>query len=89
VPVRLEVDNKVQWFQGEGVPRGTTNTNNASVQLSNLDLSGWQDVGLVAQEEINWADRIIATGGVRFDKTSLNGNANKFYAFPKPLLPLI
>jgi TonB-linked SusC/RagA family outer membrane protein len=81
--VRLEVDNKVQWFQGEGVPRGTTNTNNASVQISNLDLSGWQDVGLVAQEEINWADRIIATGGVRFDKTSLNGNANKFYAFPK------
>ena len=81
--VRLEVDNKVQWFQGEGVPRGPTNANNASVQISNLDLSGWQDVGLVAQEEINWQDRIIATGGVRFDKTSLNGEANKFYAFPK------
>jgi outer membrane receptor protein involved in Fe transport len=74
---------KVQWFQGEGVPRGTTNTNNAAVQISNLDLSYWQDVGLVAQEEINWDDKIIATGGVRFDKTSLNGNANKFYAFPK------
>ena len=81
--VRLETDNKVLWFQGEGVPRGTTNTNNASVQLSNLDLSGWQDVGLVAQEEINWGDKIIATGGIRFDKTSLNGDANRYYAFPK------
>jgi outer membrane receptor protein involved in Fe transport len=84
--VRLETDNKQIWFQGEGVPRGTTNTNNASVQLSNLDLSGWQDVGLVAQEEINWGDKIIATGGVRFDKTSLNGEANRYYAFPKASL---
>lgn len=40
------------------------------------------DVGVVAQEEINWRDRIIATAGIRFDKSSLNGD-NKFYAFPK------
>jgi TonB-linked SusC/RagA family outer membrane protein len=86
--VRLETDNKVIWFQGEGIPRGTTNTNNASVQLSNLDLSGWQDVGLVAQEEINWGDKIIATGGIRFDKTSLNGDTKKYYAFPKASLAL-
>ena len=84
--VRLETDNKVIWFQGEGVPRGTTNTNNASVQLSFLDLSSWQDVGLVGQEEINWDDKIIATGGVRFDKTSLNGDTKKYYAFPKASL---
>jgi TonB-linked SusC/RagA family outer membrane protein len=84
--VRLETDNKVIWFQGEGVPRGTTNTNNASVQLSNLDLSSWQDFGWVGQEEINWDDKIIATGGVRLDKSSLNGDANKYYAFPKASL---
>ncbi len=81
--VRLETDNKVIWFQGEGIPRGTTNTNNASVQLSSLDLSSWQDVGLVGQEEINWDDKIIATGGIRFDKSSLNGDTKKYYAFPK------
>lgn len=84
--VRLEVDNKVLWFQGEGVPRGTTNTNNAAVQLSNLDLSSWQDVGLVAQEEVNWDDKIIATGAIRLDKSSLNGDANKYYTFPKAAL---
>lgn len=84
--VRLETDNKVIWFQGEGVPRGTTNTINANVQLSNLDLSSWQDVGIVAQEELNWDDKIIATGGVRFDKSSLNGDTKKYYAFPKASL---
>lgn len=84
--VRLEVDNKSIWFQGEGIPRGTTNTNNASVQLSNLFLSSWQDVGLVAQEEINWGDKIIGTFGIRADKSSLNGDANKFYGFKKASL---
>jgi hypothetical protein len=84
--VRLETDNKVQWFQGEGLPRGTKNPNNATAQLSNLDLSSWQDVGFVAQEEINWGDKIIATGGIRWDKSSLNGYANKLYAFPKASL---
>ena len=84
--VRLETDNKVLWFQGEGIPRGTANTINASVQLSNLELSSWQDVGLVAQEEINWDDKVIATGGVRFDKSSLNGDTEKYYGFPKASL---
>lgn len=84
--VRLEVDNKVIWFQGEGIPRGTTNTNNAAVQLSNLFLSSWQDVGLVAQEEVNWGDKIIGTVGIRADKSSLNGDANKFYGFKKASL---
>lgn len=84
--VRLEVDNKVIWFQGEGIPRGTTNTNNAAVQLSNLFLSSWQDVGLVAQEEVNWGDKIIGTFGIRADKSSLNGDASKFYGFKKASL---
>ena len=84
--VRLETENKTIWFQGEGVPRGTTNTINAAVQLSNLELSSWQDVGLVAQEEINWDDKIILTGGVRMDKSSLNGDTKKMYAFPKASL---
>jgi len=84
--VRLEVDNKVIWFQGEGIPRGTANTNNASVQLSNEFLSSWQDVGMVAQEEVNWGDKIIGTIGIRADKSSLNGDANKFYGFKKASL---
>ena len=81
--VRLETDNKTIWFQGEGIIQGTSNTNNAAVQLSNEFLSSWQDVGLVAQEEINWDDKVIATGGVRMDKSSLNSDTKHYYAFPK------
>ena len=41
------------------------------------------DVGLVAQEEINWDDKIIGTVGVRFDRSTLNRDQDEFYAFPK------
>jgi outer membrane receptor protein involved in Fe transport len=85
--VRLEAENRSNWFQGEGLPRGTTNPNNATVQLSDLNLSSWQDVGYVVQEEVNWGDKIIGTAGIRWDKSSLNGpDANKLYAFPKASL---
>jgi len=84
--VRLEAENQTLWNQGEGLPRGTTNPLNANVRVSELDLSSWQDVGYVIQEEVNWGDKIIASGGIRWDKSSLNGYANKLYAFPKASL---
>lgn len=39
--------------------------------------------GLFAQEEINFNDKIIVTGGVRLDKSSDNADVNKFEVFPK------
>ncbi|MEO1655462.1 MAG: TonB-dependent receptor, partial [Bacteroidota bacterium] len=67
-----------------------------STQLAtgtNLDLSGArnteqtfeeeEDFGLFAQQEINFEDKIIVTGGIRLDKSTLNGDPNRFYAFPK------
>ncbi len=87
--VRLDQNNRFQWFQGEGLPAGTNNPNNALVQLSNLFNSPpSHDEGLVAQQEVNWGDKIIATGGVRFDRSTLNGDTKKFYAFPKASLAL-
>lgn len=47
-----------------------------------------EDFGLVAQQEVNYKDRIIGTVGVRFDKSTLNGDANKYYAFPKASLAI-
>ncbi len=44
------------------------------------------DVGAFVQQEANWDDKIIATAGVRFDKSTLIGNANQFWAFPKASL---
>lgn len=39
-----------------------------------------------AQEEVNYADRVIATLGLRGDRSNLNGDFEKFYVFPKASL---
>ena len=45
-----------------------------------------EDSGFFAQEEVNFKDMLIATFGVRGDKSSNNGDANKLFYFPKASL---
>jgi TonB-linked SusC/RagA family outer membrane protein len=45
-----------------------------------------RDKGFFVQEEVNYQDKIIATLGVRADKSSRNGDANKLYYYPKASL---
>ena len=45
-----------------------------------------EDRGFFAQEEVNFDDKIIATVGVRGDKSSNNGDPNKLYYYPKASL---
>ncbi|HJW30660.1 MAG TPA: TonB-dependent receptor, partial [Saprospiraceae bacterium] len=47
-----------------------------------------QDKGFFAQEELNWQDKLIATVGVRGDKSSNNGDVNKLYFYPKGSLAI-
>lgn len=42
-----------------------------------------QDAGFFVQEEVNYQDKIIATLGVRGDKSSNNGDANELFYYPK------
>lgn len=42
-----------------------------------------KDRGFFVQEEANFKDLVIATLGVRGDKSSRNGDANKIYYYPK------
>ncbi|MDN5200882.1 SusC/RagA family TonB-linked outer membrane protein [Fulvivirgaceae bacterium BMA10] len=42
-----------------------------------------EEFGLIAQGQVNWDDKIITTLGIRFDKSSLNGDPNKYFAFPR------
>ena len=42
-----------------------------------------EEFGIIAQSTINWDDKIIGTAGIRFDKSNLNGDPNKFFAFPR------
>lgn len=47
-----------------------------------------RDKGLAFQEEINFDDKVIATGGFRADKSSNNGDPNKVYYYPKANLAI-
>ncbi|MEL6803534.1 MAG: TonB-dependent receptor, partial [Bacteroidota bacterium] len=51
-------------------------------------LSDVEEFGIIAQEEVNFQDKVIATVGVRFDKSTLNGDPNKFFLFPRASLAL-
>ncbi|KAA1245136.1 SusC/RagA family TonB-linked outer membrane protein [Aquimarina sp. RZ0] len=42
-----------------------------------------EDQGFFVQEELNYQDKIIGTLGIRGDKSSNNGDANKFFYYPK------
>jgi TonB-dependent starch-binding outer membrane protein SusC len=70
---------------------------NAATQVisgqSNVDQAGsltatqlrtqFQNQGIYVQEEASIIDAITATAGVRFDRSSNNGDATKFYVYPK------
>jgi TonB-dependent starch-binding outer membrane protein SusC len=70
---------------------------NAATQVisgqSNVDQAGsltatqlrarFQNQGVYAQEEASIIDAITVTAGIRFDRSSNNGDAKKFYAYPK------
>lgn len=63
---------------------------------TNLDQSGsvavlqnrqkQRDIGYYVQEEVNYSDQLIGTLGLRADKSSNNGDANKLYYYPKASL---
>ena len=42
-----------------------------------------EDSGFFVQEEVNFDDKVILTAGVRGDKSSNNGDANKLFYYPK------
>ncbi len=60
---------------------------------TNLDQSGnvsvfhrrypQKDRGFFLQQEINWKDRIMLSAGIRGDKSTNNGDADKLYFYPK------
>jgi TonB-linked SusC/RagA family outer membrane protein len=77
-------DRQLQQIRGRGLVPGQTNVENASQQeIFNQFFEEVTDVGYVAQQEVNWDDKIIGTLGARLDKSTLNANQGEFYFFPK------
>lgn len=85
--VRLDFENESLFVRGRGLAPAQTNVLQATVQgIDEQFSSRVQEAGIFAQQEANWQDKLIATLGVRFDKSSLNGDPDKLYAFPKASL---
>ena len=68
---------------GTGLNGSQTNVNqsaNTAIQQTKIPQ---RDRGVVVQEEMNFDDKIVATFGFRADKSTNNGDADKFYFYPK------
>ncbi|MCW3467142.1 SusC/RagA family TonB-linked outer membrane protein [Chitinophaga nivalis] len=82
--VFLQTKSNSVLNRGRGLVAGQQNISQAAVQqLLQQHDQLVKDAGIVGQEEINFNDKVITTLGVRFDKSTLNGDANQYYAFPK------
>jgi len=64
------------------VPLQTT-LDQAGAQSVVQTVSEVEEFGYIAQQSINLQDKVYATVGVRLDKSSLNGDPNKLFAFPR------
>ncbi|MET0637427.1 MAG: SusC/RagA family TonB-linked outer membrane protein [Chitinophagaceae bacterium] len=62
---------------------GQSNVDQAGASNATQFRTKYQNEGVFVQEEALIADAIILTGGVRFDRSSNNGDATKYYAYPK------
>ncbi len=63
-----------------------TNLNQGNNQSIIQNTFAVREFGYFAQLEGNYKDRFIGTLGYRFDKSTLNGDPNKLYGFPKASL---
>ncbi|HEY8734421.1 MAG TPA: SusC/RagA family TonB-linked outer membrane protein, partial [Puia sp.] len=62
---------------------GQSNVDQAGSLTATQFRSQFQNQGIYLQEEASIIDAITITGGVRFDRSSNNGDAKKYYVYPK------
>ncbi|MEM8586236.1 MAG: SusC/RagA family TonB-linked outer membrane protein, partial [Bacteroidota bacterium] len=84
----LNFDNDFVFSQTTQLLPLQTSLTQGGAQSTTQTTAPVEEFGIIAQEEVNFNDRIIATVGVRFDKSTLNGDPNKLFAFPKASLAL-
>jgi TonB-linked SusC/RagA family outer membrane protein len=87
--VRLDQKSNYLLSRGRGLTGGQDNLQWAKVQSTASQVNQRvTDIGLVLQEDLNWDDKINLSLGIRLDKSTLNVQQNKYYAFPKASLAL-
>jgi TonB-linked SusC/RagA family outer membrane protein len=69
---------------GRNVLRGQTNVDQATNINVTQDVQPQRDLGLFAQEEVlAMEQRLLVTAGIRADRSSRNGDPDKYYLYPK------
>lgn len=82
--VALQTQSDVVLNRGTGLVAGQTAIPQALIQsLLQQSTQKVKDFGAVAQEEINFDDKIITTVGIRFDKSTLTARLTNFSLFQK------
>jgi len=84
--VRLYKYLRSNYVRGSGLPAGVSNPARGKVIDGFAEYQENTDVGLFAQQDANYEDKIIGSVGIRFDKSTLNSQFDKFYAFPRASL---
>ena len=74
---RLNLNTQLQYSQGQALAPGPLQPDRGIITSQQTTIQDETDVGYIAQQEVNYKDRIVATGGVRFDKSSRNGDSQK------------
>lgn len=81
-------DQNIQLISATGLVASETNVDQAANTGVNQTRLLQEDSGFFVQEEVNYQDKVIATVGVRGDKSSNNGNANEMFYYPKASVAL-
>ena len=79
----FRTDQNITNIVGDGLIPGQQNIDQATSVNPNQDQIVQNDRSFFAQEEINWDDRIIATVGLRGDRSTLNGDVEEFFLYPR------
>lgn len=79
-------DRNTQLITGTGLVASESNVDQAANTGVDQTRVKQQDAGFFVQEEVNFQDMLIATVGVRGDKSSNNGDANEIFYYPKASL---
>ncbi len=81
--VQLGNNTRANYVRGRGLPAGVSNAGRAAVFEQDVFLQRSTDQGIFAQQEANFEDKVIGTVGIRFDRSTLFGDQNKWYGFPR------
>ncbi len=85
---RLGFSQKRVTTQANNLVGGQTNLEQAgSISVFNRELES-TDIGYFFQQEANWDDKVIVTAGLRADQSTLNGDANELFYYPKASIAL-